>query len=136
MDNNENYLRQRELIFKGPQNENQQIEAAWLMLREADAVMEVRSGGDNRLWVSYDIRRITYAEIEQALIEVGFHLDNSLISKLRRALYHYQEDTIRANLGLTRETLKGVAQKVFIHHYQQQYHGCRDQRPRHWREYL
>ncbi|AHK78379.1 hypothetical protein M911_03390 [Ectothiorhodospira haloalkaliphila] len=132
------YIRHRELVFRGPQKEQDQLEAAWLMLRdEVPAIREVHRDGDRKLQVTYDIREITYAELEQALTEVGFHMDNSLLSKLRRALYNYGEDTVRDNLGLVKdESISGVAQRVFVNQYRQQAHGCRDQRPRHWREYL
>lgn len=136
MDSEESYMRHRELVFKGPQREQEQMDAAWLMLRNVPMIREVRNAGEKRLIVSYDIREMSYVELEQALIEVGFSLDNSLLAKLRRALYSYNEDTIRANLNLGSESLQGVAQKVFMNLYRQQEHGCRDHRPRHWREYL
>ncbi|MFP4160756.1 MAG: hypothetical protein ACLFMW_01285 [Ectothiorhodospira sp.] len=140
MEPDEAYIRRRDLMFKGPQDPQTQVEGAWLMLRAVPSIRAVQAAGVNRLVVVYDIREITYAELEQALTELGFQLDNSLLAKLRRALYQYSEDTIRANLGLETadesETLHGAAQRVFVHLYRHQNHGCRDHRPRHWREYL
>ncbi|MCG5536264.1 hypothetical protein [Ectothiorhodospira mobilis] len=138
MESDTAYIRRRELAFRGPQDPQAQAEGAWLMLREVPHIREVHAPDGHRLVVTYDVREITYAELEQALTEVGFQLDNSLLAKLRRALYQYNEDTIRANLGLeTRpETLQGAAQRIFVNLYRHQDHGCRDHRPRHWREYL
>ena len=55
------------------------------------------------LIVVYDLRRITLQRIENALSELGYHLDNSLLCKLKRALFHYAEETQRENLAIAQE---------------------------------
>ena len=85
--------------------------------------------------ISYDVILITLEQIEAVLIEMGFHLDNRLIYRLKRALYHYTEETQRTNEGLS-NCDNDCTQKVFIKRYQNIKHGCRDQRPSHWRKYL
>ncbi|ACL71617.1 hypothetical protein Tgr7_0520 [Thioalkalivibrio sulfidiphilus HL-EbGr7] len=136
MDSDEEFIRHRELAFRGPHRDNDQARAACLLLSDTDAVQEVRVLGPNRLVVTYDLRQVTYSELESALTEMGFHLDNSLVIKIKRALYNYSEDTIRANLGIPSQCFGNCARKIFINHYRQHEHGCRDHRPRHWREYL
>jgi hypothetical protein len=54
---------------------------------------------------------------------------------MRRALVHYTEQTQRMNMGCDRGD-PNCTVKVFISRYQQREHGCRDDRPQHWRRYL
>ncbi|OOG22922.1 hypothetical protein B1C78_13125 [Thioalkalivibrio denitrificans] len=136
MDSSDEFIRHREVAFRGPHSEADQAQAACLLLSDTEAIREVRVLGLNRLVVTYDLRDLTYAELESALTELGFHLDNSLMIKVKRALYNYTEDTIRANLGLPNQCLGNCARKVFVNLYRQNKHGCRDHRPRHWRRYL
>ncbi|MDH5571711.1 MAG: hypothetical protein OEY89_08100, partial [Gammaproteobacteria bacterium] len=85
--------------------------------------------------IKYDIQFLTLSIIEDSLIELGFHLDNSLMLQLKRALYKYTEETERANLGCGYSQDQST-RDIFIHRYQKQNHGCRDTRPKHWRDYL
>ena len=73
--------------------------------------------------------------IEDSLVELGFHLDNSLLYKLKRSLYHYTDETQRSNMGCCSDQCQ-CTREVFINRYQRLMHGCRDSRPRYWREYL
>lgn len=84
--------------------------------------------------VVYDLRQITLEGIESALNELGYHLDNSLLCKLKRALFYYTEDTQRENLAITHEG-QIIQQDVFINRYQHLAHGCRDPQPEYWRQY-
>jgi hypothetical protein len=136
MDSAEEFIRHRELAFRDPHAEPDQARSACLLLADTDVVHEVRVLGPNRLVVTYDLRQVTYVELESALMELGFHLDNSLVMKLKRALYNYSEDTVRANLGLPNQCFGNCARKIFINHYRTHTHGCRDTRPPYWRQYL
>lgn len=129
-------MRHREVAFRAPHRDPDQAQAACLLLSDAEAVDAVRVLGPNRLVVTYDLRKVTFAELEAALTEMGFHLDNSLMTKLRRALYNYSEDTVRANLGIPAQCVGNCSRKVFVNHYRNHAHGCRDARPPHWRQYL
>jgi len=86
------------------------------------------------LHVRYDVRIITLQMIEEGLTELGYHLDNSLLVRLKRALFYYTEEIERENLGVAKSS--GVTPQVFIHRYQKICHGCRDHRPEYWRNYL
>jgi hypothetical protein len=136
MDSVQEFMRHRELAFRGPHRDPDQAQAACLLLSDADVVDAVRVLGANRLVVTYDLRKVTFAELESALTEMGFHLDNSLMTKLRRALYNYSEDTVRAYLGMSPHCFGDCARKIFVNHYRNHAHGCRDPRPPHWRQYL
>lgn len=125
----------RELVFRGPHRDADQAPAAALLLADSPMVSEVSVTARNRVLVRYDLREVTFAEIESALEELGFHLDNSVLTRLRRAYYLYCEDTRRANLRISPNCFGQCARRVFVREYQKHQHGCRDQRPSHWREY-
>ncbi len=127
----------REIGFRGPYAPGREPEQAFAMLKEADGVVTVNLLDRDRVALAYDIARVTFSEIELALQEVGFHLDSGLIYKLRRAMYQYTDETLRANLGLSGSICtRSCAQKVFVEHYRRQDRGCHDERPAYWRRYL
>ena len=106
--------------------------AGWL--RGVAGVHAVQYLSPHALIVVYDLRRVTLQSIEHALGELGYHLDNSLLCKLKRALFHYAEETQRENLAIAQEG-QATRQDVFINRYQHLTHGCRDPQPEYWREY-
>ncbi|MDD3517853.1 MAG: hypothetical protein PHQ14_05855 [Chromatiales bacterium] len=130
------YLRHREVAFRGPCVEPEPAQAALLLLADIEPIRAVRLLDRHRLLVTYDVRQLVFHELEAALEELGLHLDNSLIAKLRRAFYRYAEETLRANLGIQPADVGHNAKSIFIQNYRNQRHGCRDGRPRHWRQYL
>ena len=103
-----------------------------LLLSDADGIVDIQLGNALCLYVRYDVRQITLSAIEHVLVRLGYHLDSRLLSRMKRALYAYSEDTQRTNLGcsdITDTTL------MFISH-QAKGNRCRDRRPEHWRKYL
>ncbi len=128
-------VKKREIFFSEiPRNSNQ-AESALRMLENIKGILDLEIVDPWQLDVRYDIRYLCLADIEEALTEVGFHLDNNLLLRLKRALYSYTEITERANIGCERCQDQST-RDIFIDRYQQQRHGCRDQRPSHWRDYL
>lgn len=127
----ETTLKHREIIFATPHPDPNQAQSALVMLIDVEGIEQVTAISSTQLSISYDVTCVTLNIIEQALIELGYHLDNSLLSKMKRALYYYTEETLRTNLGCNNCT-----RDVFINRYQKQLHGCRDERPQHWRNYL
>ena len=123
----------REIQFRGPHPESNQAQAATLALSDAEGILRLDPLSVQSLRVSYDVRLITLQAIEESLIDLGYHLDNSLLNKLKRAVYYYTEETQRANLG---HHEKVHTHKVFVDRYHRSPHGCRDCRPQHWRKYL
>lgn len=128
-------VKHREISFNPLHPDPGQAQSAMLLLSDVAGVINLRLLDDTRLQVSYDIRQISLQIIEGALAEVGFHLDNSLLVKLKRALYHYTEEVQRENIGCPKGE-SNCTQKVFVNRYQQRPHGCRDERPEYWRKYL
>ncbi len=127
--------KQREILFEALHPDSDQAQSATLALSNLDGIEQVNAISPLRLLVLYRLSEITLADIEFLLRELGFHLDNSLLSKMKRALYAYTEETERANHGYSSSQGK-TTRDVFIKQYQKRPHGCRDPRPTHWRDYL
>ena len=127
-------VKHREIRFCRLHPDNQQAHSASLMLSDVEGVEILRPHAPYILHISYDITCLNLKLIEDVLIEVGFHLDNSLMMKLKRALYYYTEEVERANLGI--DDCGCADRQVFINRYLKLRHGCRDERPEHWRGYL
>lgn len=85
------------------------------------------------LVVQYTVTHYTLQGLEKALEAQGFHLDNSLLQKIRRALIYFCENVQRENLAINAPEVK--SQQVFARVYEQHPHGDRDETPEEWREY-
>jgi hypothetical protein len=129
-----NFTKQRDVIFNSLHDDTNQALTAAQMLVDLDGITFADAVSVTHLTVQYDIRFFTLVDIEELLTTVGFHLDNNLLIKLKRALYRYTEETERANIGC--EGQSNNTREVFINRYKQLPHGCRDKRPDHWRNYL
>ena len=128
-------LKHREIAFSKLHPDPNQAQTAILLLSDLEGVKHAHFVSPTFMRISYDVMHITLEQIESILTEMGFHLDNRLIYRMKRALYFYTEETQRANQGVARGD-QNTTQKVFIKRYQSVKHGCRDQRPTHWRKYL
>ena len=124
----------RELHFCSLLPHERQAPTAMQMLADVREIQILGLCSDDCLHIRYDITLITLRMIEETLLDFGFHFDNSLLARLKRALYYYTEETQRYNLGYTDVGHNNI-QDVFINRYQRLRHGCRDERPQHWRVY-
>jgi len=98
------------------------------------AVVDITLTDELGLYITYDVRYLTLDAIEKVLVRLGYHLDSRLLYRMKRALFHYSEETQRANLGMSEDTDNTT--QVFVKRYTSNHHGCRDKRPDHWRKYL
>ena len=87
----------------------------------------------NCIMVTYNIAQVTLEDLENALSAQGFHLENSLLGKVVRALVHYSEQVQRENLEEPERFCK--SQQIFIQAYEHHPHGDHDDTPVEWREY-
>jgi hypothetical protein len=126
-------FKRREVLFQEVHPDREQARSAARLLAGVEGVLEASATTPIRLEIAYDLARISLRDIESALEEVGFHLDSSLLSKVRRAVWYYAEDTQRANLGC--DDPRNCARRIFIDAYTHHAHGCRDDRPEHLRQY-
>lgn len=134
MSDEKNLLKQRLIHFSAMHPDSDQAARAMLLLSDVQGVLKLHHINSVCLHIEFDIQHLNLKIIEEALIEIGFHLDNSLLIKLKRALYYYTEETQQANLGCT-QNCKDFTKRIFINEYSHHEHGCRDERPEHWREY-
>lgn len=85
--------------------------------------------------VGYDLQQHTLRELEDHLVDKGYHLDNTLMSKLTRALIHYVEETQLHNLEAPEKRLKRSSEKAYVQAWEHRPHGDHDDTPPEWREY-
>ena len=130
----EELIKRRELRFCHLHPDPNQARSALLLLSDAVGVVDITLADELCLYISYDVRHMTLDAIESVLKRLGYHLDNRLLTRMKRALYIYSEETQRANLGVSDNTDNTT--QVFVKRYSSNYHGCRDKRPDHWRKYL
>lgn len=128
-------FKQREIAFCTLHPDPNQAGSASALLVDIKGIQTVEVISPSSLQISYHLLAICLADIELLLEQSGFHLDNRLTTKIRRALYHYTEETQRANHGCCKSD-PNCTQKVFVSRYQKRDHGCQDDRPDHWRRYL
>jgi len=100
------------------------------------AEVEVAARTEKRaVGVTYELQQHTLEELEGHLEDKGYHLDNTLMSKLTRALIHYVEETQLHNLGAPEKRLKRSADEAYVKAWEQRPHGDHDDTPPEWREY-
>lgn len=122
----------REILFaKFPPG---QVPEAADDLKRLDEV-EVAPRTERAVSVAYELQQHTLQELEEHLEDKGYHLDNTLMSKLTRALIHYVEDTQLHNLGAPEKRLKRSSQEAYVKAWEHHPHGDHDDTPPEWREY-
>lgn len=130
-------VKHREIGFRDPHPDPQQAHSAMLLLADINGIMQttIPDPERNSITVVYDLGHISLRVIEALLTELGFHLDNTLLSKLKRALYYYTEDNEMQSLHIHNDQ-DASTREIFMRYYRGKKHGCRDIRPEHWRNYL
>ncbi|MBF0257164.1 MAG: hypothetical protein HQL47_12070, partial [Gammaproteobacteria bacterium] len=104
-----------------------------LVLTDTPGISRLEEINPHLLRVEYQLSQISLRELEELLLEVGFHLAGDLLYRIKRALYHYTEEIQRENQGISCDSLN--TRKIFIERYHRLNHECRDQRPDIWRHY-
>ena len=133
MSDADDLIKRREIRFCHLHPDSNQARSALLLLSDAQGIRDISLTDATSLYITYDIRFLTLEAIEKILVRLGYHLDNRLIHRMKRALYKYSEDTQRANIGVP--DAADNATQVFVKRYSSNHHGCRDKRPEHWRRY-
>jgi hypothetical protein len=123
----------REILFsKFPPGQVPEAAGDLQRLTEVDIELKYEK---RALSVTYDLQIHTLKELDEHLIDKGYHLDNTLISKLTRALIYYIEETELHNLDAPERRLKRSSQEAYVHAWEQHPHGDHDDTPPEWREY-
>lgn len=110
-----------------------QAERALVLLQGLDGLAVAVAADGNRLLVRYHVCEYTLEGLETALMTEGFHLDNSLLSKLKRSLAYFCESVQRRNVVANEPDIK--SQQAFMKVYERHLHGDRDDTPEEWRSY-
>lgn len=128
-------IKHRRIRFTDLHPNPEQSARAAAFLAEVPGILSLDPVTPVQLALSYDLQYITLQEIEQALREIGLHLEDHLMHRIRRAVVHYAEQTFLANCDCPRGTSSDT-QQIFAKRYAKLNHSLRDQRPEHWRRYL
>jgi hypothetical protein len=110
-----------------------QVERALSLLEGLDGLEVTIGASTDCLVVRYHVCEYTLEGLETALASQGFHLDNSLLSKLKRALAYFCEGVQRRNVAANEPDIK--SQQAFMKVYERHLHGDRDDTPEEWRGY-
>lgn len=131
--NSADLKKKREILFsKFPPG--QVPEAADQLQRLGE--IEVQAKYEQRtVEVGYDLTHHTLLELEEHLVDRGYHLDNTLMTKLMRALVHYVEETQLHNLRAPERHTKRSSQQAYVAAWDHHPHGDHDDTPPEWREY-
>lgn len=131
------FVKHREIGFRDPHPDPRQAQTAILLLADVEGIVRaaIPDLRQNSIHVSYDLSAICLRVIEALLSELGFHLDNSLLAQIKRALHYYTEENEMQSLSI-RDDQDHSTREVFMRCYRCKTHGCRDVRPEHWRNYL
>ena len=122
-------LKHREIHFSPLHPDPNQARTAMLQLSDLEGVKAIHQLQPHRLYISYRVDQLTLQMIESALREVGFDLDDSLVNRLKRAVFSYCEDALRASIGVD-EVNNGKTPTLTLPR-----HTLQDPRPDDWRKY-
>jgi hypothetical protein len=109
------------------------VQRAVVLLEGLEGLVISHASQGDRIFVRYSICEYTLEGLETALTSQGFHLDNSILSKIRRSLAYFCESVQRSNVAANEPDIK--SQQAFMKVYEKHLHGDRDETPEEWRTY-
>ena len=104
------------------------------MLGRLPGVVAQPHPAEHRVTVHYDVLAHTLQMLEQHLQSSGFHLDSSLLQKIKRAIIYYTEDVQRDNMHIPEHPTK--TRDVYVQMWGHHPHGDHDDTPEELRRYL
>lgn len=123
-------LKRREIVFHPlPPG---QVERALALLAELPA-LTVSQTGPLSLQVAYCVADYTLEGLEIALAAQGFHLEGSLLIRIRRTLAYYSERVQRENMTKPEHRTKNY--QAHMEAWNKRPHGDHDETPVEWRQY-
>ena len=120
-------IKNREIHFK--LSTADQANKAEQVLSGVSGIQHIEAVAPDCLHISYSVEKLTLQMIESALREVGFDLDDGLIMWVKRAVFSYCEDALRASLGVDRN--HGDTPSLSLPH-----NTLQDPRPHDWRKFV
>ncbi len=120
----------REIVFHPLPPE--QVERALNLLRELPGLTATRAGPQS-LQITYSVTEHTLQDLETLLGLRGFHLEATLLIRVKRALVYYCEHVQRENLHKPEVQTKKY--KPHMEAWEKHPHGDHDETPTEWRQY-
>jgi hypothetical protein len=121
-------IKNREIRFK--LSTPDQAKKAEQLLSGVPGIEHIKVVAPCCMHIRYNVEELTLQMIESALREVGFDLDDSLVVRLKRAVFSYCEDALRASIGVD-EASKDNAPTLTLSQ-----HSLQDPRPHDWRKHV
>lgn len=126
-------LKKREILFaRFPPG---QVPEAAALLDGLDRLQAAPALEKRVVAVQYDLTDYTCRGLEEGLVDQGYHLDNTLMSKLTRALIYYMEETQLHNLEAPPQRPLKSSSEAYAQAWERHPHGDHDETPPEWREY-
>ncbi|MEW5787370.1 MAG: hypothetical protein AB1899_05910 [Pseudomonadota bacterium] len=123
-------LKRREIVFHP--TPPGQVDRALELLAGLPALTATRTGPLS-LQVAYCVADYTLEGLENGLAAQGFHLEGSLLIRIRRSLAYYSERVQRDNMGKPEHRTKNY--QAHMEAWNKRPHGDHDETPLEWRQY-
>jgi hypothetical protein len=133
-------IKHRDIHFCPLHADSNQAHSAVLIINDLGGVLMSHALNNHHIKIIYNLEQITLEAIENILQNTGFHLDNSVLAKIKRSIVFYCEEASRENTKNQR--LIQVAQSkhksdiVYLRPKKKKLCDCRDHRPESWRHYF
>ncbi len=137
---NHKAIKHRDISFCSLREDTNLSHSAVFIINDLSGVLMSHALNNRSVHIAYDLNYITFEEINAVLVNEGYHLDNSLLAKMKRSIAFYCEEAFRENsrrewaLDEVHEQRK--SELVYLRARKKSACECRDQRPEHWRKYL
>ncbi|MBM5572030.1 MULTISPECIES: hypothetical protein [Deefgea] len=125
-------LQHRDIVFSALPTD-QAVQAARLLGRIVGVTVQAYPS-EHRVSVQYSVSEHTLLKLETILMDAGFHLDNHILQKIKRALAHYCEEVQCDNLNIPEHNIK--SRDVYAKVWEKHPHGDHDETPEELRRYL
>lgn len=122
--------KRREIVFDAYPH-GQAVLAVQILAGLSD--LSVRNLDAHTIEVCYLIGDYTLEGLESALEAQGFHLQSTLLIRIKRALVYYCERTQRGNIA--HPTAPTKQYKPHVEAWKKRLHGDHDDTPAEWRQY-
>ncbi|WP_273430829.1 hypothetical protein [Chitinibacter tainanensis] len=132
MKTNANDIKHRDIVFTALPLD--QASQAMRLLNRLEGIQCQAHPEQHKVSLQYNLNQHRLVDLEERLQAAGFHLDNSILQKILRALAHYSEEVHHDNQHIPEHNVKSrdVYAKVWENHP----HGDHDDTPEELRRYL
>jgi hypothetical protein len=129
------HVQHREIVFS-PFPAEQATQAAQFLNRLPGVEAQAFTA-EQRVSVIYSIHAHCLRELEMQLSCAGFHPENTLLQKIKRALIHYCEEIERHNLSISAKNTKaGMHHEIYVNVYDAHPHGDHADTPQELRRHF